>query len=160
YQVSVTATDADSDWVGDSLTSNASRSVSVSDEDITPPVIVLGGSTGSETYGQDQVFTWSISDAGSGIGSALVTITRDGSTIFTSSDLSGSYDFNALGLGAFAIKVTATDADNDRVDDALTSTASRSVSVSDDDTEAPIITLGGSSGAENDGQDQSFTWTS
>src|SRR5207248_1592434 len=136
YEMHVTATDADNDRADDALTSTASRAVVVTDDDTEAPLITLGGSTGNETDGQDQVFTWSITDAGSGIGSSLVTITKAGVTIFTSTDLSGSYDFNVLGLGDYSISVTATDADNDRADDALTSTASRSVTVTDDDTDA------------------------
>src|SRR5437764_790030 len=71
---------------------------------------------------------------------------------------SGTFDFNALGLGAYTISVSAADADNDRAGDSLSSTASQSVVVSDDDIAGPVITLGGSNGAENDGQDQHFTW--
>ena len=37
-------------------------------------------------------------------------------------------------------------------------TATRTVTVTDDDSAAPVITLGGSQGNENDGQDQTFTW--
>src|SRR5213076_2571573 len=75
-----------------------------------------------------------------------------------STDASGSFNFNTYGLGTFAINVTTTDADNDRANDALTSTASRTVTVGDDDITPPVILIGGSSGAENDGQDQHFTW--
>src|SRR5207248_3121717 len=91
-------------------------------------------------------------------GSVLVSVTKNGVEIYNSTDASGSFDFNSFGLGTFAINVSATDADGDRPDDALTSTASQSVTVSDDDTTPPVITLGGSSGAETDGQDQVFTW--
>src|SRR5206468_3891818 len=138
--------------------STASQSVTVSDDDTEPPIITLGGSTGDETDGQDQIFTWSVADAGSGLGSVSVSITKDGVEILSSTEASGSYDFNALGLGDYQINVTATDADADRALDAMTSIASRRVSVSDDDTAAPVITIGGSSGAETDGQNQHFTW--
>src|SRR5207244_1348874 len=121
-------------------------------------IITLGGSTGAETDGQDQMFTWSVTDAGSGIGSVLVSITRDGVEIYSSTNASGSFDFNAFGLGAYEMHVNATDADNDRLDDARTATAARSVTVSDDDTDAPVITLGGSTGNETDGDNQHFTW--
>src|SRR2546427_9232829 len=82
YAINVTATDADADRANDALTSTASRSVTVSDDDTTPPVIVLGGSAGSENDGQDQTFTWNVTDAGSRLGSVPVSITKDGVEIF------------------------------------------------------------------------------
>ncbi len=159
YVMTVTATDADADWTGDSLTSVATRTVVVSDDDTTAPQIVLTGSTGNETDGDDNQFGWSVSDAGSGLGSVLVSILKDGVEIYTSTNASGSYDLNALGNGTYTINVTATDADGDRLNDALTATASRSVTIGDDDTAAPVIVIGGSNGAENDGQDNHFTWS-
>src|SRR5207247_1808514 len=118
----------------------------------------LGGSELDENDGQDQIFTWAVSDAGSGLGSVSVSITKDGTEIYSATDASGSFDFNSYGLGAYEMHVSATDTDSDRALDSLTSTASRSVTVTDDDTAAPIITLGGSELNENDGQNQVFTW--
>src|SRR5204863_5656846 len=110
----------------------------------------------SETDNQTQFFTWDISDTGSGLASLDVTITRDDGSgpvvvYHTTSlaDASGSFNFDALGLGTYQITVNATDADGDRAGDALSSIATRLVTVSDDDTTPPIITLGGSSGTEN-----------
>src|SRR5207249_3012570 len=88
-----------------------------------------------------------------------VSITRDGVEVYNSTSASGNFDFNTLGLGTYEITVNATDADSDRLGDALSSLSTRTVTVSDDDTAAPIITLGGSTGSENDGQDQMFTWS-
>src|SRR5439155_4974316 len=99
-----------------------------------------------------------VSDAGSGLGGVSVSVTRDGSEIFTSTDAAGSFDFNSLGLGTYAIGVTARDADNDRADDSLSATASRTVIVGDDDAAAPLIVLGGSAGDETDAQNHLFTW--
>src|SRR5207244_7485717 len=132
--------------------------VSVSDDDTAAPVITIGGSSGAETDGQNQHFTWLVTDSGSGVGSVTVSITRDGVEILSSSDLSGDFDFNIYGLGVYEIHVSATDADADRTGDALSSTASSMVTVTDDDTDAPVIVTGGSIGTENDGQDQNFTW--
>src|SRR4029079_2186664 len=140
------------------LTATASRSVNVTDDDTQAPIITLGGSTGAQTDGQDQTFTWLVTDADSGLGSVSVSITRDGVEIFTSTDASGTFPFDTYGLGTYEINVTAPDAEADRADDAMTSSASRSVIVSDDDTTPPLIVLGGSTGAETDGQPQSFTW--
>src|SRR5205085_1031881 len=119
YAMSVSATDADNDRPDDALTTSTSPRVSVSDDDTEAPIITLGGSTGAETDGQDQMFTWSVTDAGSGIGSVLVSITRDGVEIYSSTNASGSFDFNAFGLGTYEMHVGATDADNDRVGDAM-----------------------------------------
>ena len=83
-------TDADPDWVGDAMTSTAFRSVTVSDDDTALPVIDLTGSQGSQNDGQNQVFTWDISDA-SGLASFSVVITQDGNVIQTSSAANGSF---------------------------------------------------------------------
>src|SRR5439155_893817 len=120
-----------------------------------------GGSTGSETDGQPQNFTWNISDTGSGLASISVIIRQDGNVIYQTTDLAnavGSFDFNTYGLGTFMLDVTAIDADADRADDALTSSATRSVNVTDDDIQAPNIVLGGSEGVESDGDTNYFTW--
>src|SRR5205823_2510558 len=154
YEINVTATDADADRLGDAMTSAASRSVTVADDDTEAPIITLGGSTGSENDGQNQTFTWTVSDAGSGLASVTVSVTRDGVEFFSSTDASGSFDFNSYGLGTYEIHVSATDADADRIGDAMTSTASRAVVVDDDDAAAPTIVITGSTGSENDGQTQ------
>src|SRR5439155_10582043 len=146
------------DGVGNTTT--ASRSVNVSDDDTSGPAIITSGSTGSETDGQTQSFGWNTTDA-SGLAGMNVTITRNGEVVYSTSNLTdaaGNFNFDGLGLGTYEMSISATDADGDRADDALTSTASRTVVISDDDTAAPVITLGGSSGTETDGQDQTFTW--
>src|SRR5205085_1898337 len=139
YNISVDAADADADRADDSLSSTASRTVVVSDDDTAAPVITITGSEGSENDGQDQSFTWNVQDAGSGLGSVSVSITRDGVEIFNSTDASGTFNFDTYGLGTYEINVTATDADADRADDSLSSSASRSVVVSDDDTTPPVV---------------------
>src|SRR5439155_275701 len=139
YQINGSATDADNDSLGDALASSASHSVVVSDDDSAAPVVTLGGSTGNENDGQDQTFTWNVTDAGSGIGSVAVSITRDGTVIHTSTSAAGSFDFNSFGPGTYAISVSASDADNDRADDSLSSSDTRGVIVSDDDSDPPAI---------------------
>src|SRR5262249_59025448 len=62
------------------------------------------------------------------------------------------------GLGSVTSEVPAIRRVHDRSGDASTSTANQSVTVTDDDIAGPLITLGGSSGSQNDGQTQSFTW--
>src|SRR5439155_748609 len=129
----------------------------VSDDDTEVPTIMLIGSEGSENDGQNQSFTWHVSDA-SGLNSVLVTISKDGSVVQTFTTANDSFDFNTFGLGTFDITVSATDADSDRANDALTSNASRSVVVTDDDVAPPTIVLGGSQGAQTDGEINVFTW--
>ena len=161
FVMSATATDADNDWSllgSDSLNSSATRSVTVVDDDTAGPTITLGGSLGTETDDQNQVFTWGITDA-SGVSARQVSITRNGGNIFAqNSTNSGSFDFNNFGPGEYVLTVSATDADSDRAGDSLSSTASRTVMVTDDDTDGPIIALGGSSGSESSDLTQSFSW--
>src|SRR5205814_5797156 len=116
---------------------------------------------GAETDAQSHSFNWSITDPGSGIGGLSVTVTRDGTLIYTTSnvaDVSGNFDFTSFGLGTYQIDISATDADNDRANDSLSASASRTVVVSDDDVTPPVITLGGSTGSQTDGENQAFTW--
>jgi hypothetical protein len=159
YEFIVTVVDDDNDWDSDRLSTSASRTVTVIDDDTAGPAIKLGGSEGNESDDQNQLFTWNIMDA-SGIAARQVSITRNGGNIFTqnSSD-SGSFDFNNFGTGEYVITVSATDADNDRPGDSLSSAASRTVIVTDDDITPPSITLTGSQGIEIDGQANFMTWT-
>src|SRR5438270_901696 len=83
----------------------------------TRTVIVLGGSSGSENDGQNQVFTWNVSDPGSGLNAVSVSITKNGVEIYNSASASGSFDFNSSGLGTYAMSVSASDADSDWIGD-------------------------------------------
>jgi hypothetical protein len=116
-----------------------------------PPLVNVGGSAGTETDAQTQQFTWSALDD---VGLAFVsaTVTQDGNPIFTSADPAGSFNFDAYGPGTFGIAVTAIDTTGQ------SASASRSVAVSDDDTQGPTIVLGGSTGTENESHLQEFTW--
>ena len=118
YDITVSATDADQDWTGDTLSNVSTRTVVVNDDDTEVPVIVLGGSQGSENDGQNQHFTWNVTDA-SGLSDVLVTISHGGNVVQTFTTSNGSYDFNTLGLGTFDITVSASDNDNDRPGDTL-----------------------------------------
>src|SRR5262249_2311979 len=132
--------------------------IHVVDDDTAGPTITLGGSAGNETDGQTQAFTWAVTDA-SGLASVSVTVTQGPTAILPSTAASGSLNFHRYGLGTFAISVSATDNDSDWSGDSSGGTATRTVAVTDDDVTPPTITLGGSSGAENDGQTQQFTWS-
>jgi cyclophilin family peptidyl-prolyl cis-trans isomerase len=152
YVMTVTATDADNESPGDALTSSATRTVTVIDDDTTAPAIALSGSQGNENDGQDQVFSWNVTETGSTPATVSVIITRNGTQIHTSTSATGSFDFNSQGLGEYVMTVTATDADNDAASDSLTSTDTRTVTVTDDDDDPPVVTLGG------DEIDKNFTW--
>ncbi|MFO0906171.1 MAG: PEP_CTERM-anchored TLD domain-containing protein [Pirellulales bacterium] len=130
YVISGTVTDNDSDrGAVDRLTTTGSRTVTVTDDDTVAPVVNVGGSSGSEFVSANQVFTWNISDATSGIGSSSVEVRKNGSLIFSTASTSGSFDFNSYGPGVFTMDVSATDGDADWTGDSLTNTASRSVTV-------------------------------
>jgi uncharacterized protein (DUF2249 family) len=126
--------------------------VTVIDDDTTAPAIALSGSQGNENVGQDQVFSWNVTETGSTPATVSVIITRNGTQIHTSTSATGSFDFNSQGLGEYVMTVTATDADNDAASDSLTSTDTRTVTVTDDDDDPPVVTLGG------DEIDKNFTW--
>jgi hypothetical protein len=166
FTIEVTATDS----VGD--TSMATRSVTVTDDDTAGPTIVLDGSgedlppppiplalSATEDDGETQEFTWDVSDI-SGVANVTVVVKQDDMTIFEDldADVMDSFNFDSFGLGTFEITVTATDADGDWVGDSSTSSASRAVTVTDDDTEGPTIVLGGSTGTETECDTQVFTW--
>ncbi|TPW09043.1 MAG: Na-Ca exchanger/integrin-beta4, partial [Acidimicrobiaceae bacterium] len=123
--------------------------------DVVPPVvgptIDLGGSTDFENDGQAQLFTWNVADA-NGLGPVNVNVTKDGSEIFASTDISGSFDFDADGPGSYALTATASNLLGE------TAQATRSVEVVDDDPAPPLIFLGGSFGSETENQTQFFTW--
>lgn len=140
YRLTVTATDS-ADF---SRTSH--RYLTLSDNDTTPPSIILGGSSGTQSNGATQFFTWNVSDA-SGIFSNSVVVRHNGTQIFStgshsSSALFGSSGFNfdqvvnQRGTGTYTITVTATDDDNS----GLTRTGTREVLVTN---VAPVADAGG-----------------
>ncbi|MEO2035087.1 MAG: hypothetical protein ABGZ35_23660, partial [Planctomycetaceae bacterium] len=87
------------------------------------------GSQGTGSIEDPQGFAWSASDA-SGV-TTQVQVTREGAgvPVYTDTADSGQVALNAFGPGTYTITVTATDLDQDRTDDQLTTTASRQVVV-------------------------------
>ena len=85
-------------------------------------------------------------------------MTRNGGGFFASILPSGSFNLDAYGPGTYVMTVTATDADNDRLGDSLTTITTRTVIVTDDDESPPVLALGGSSGTQTDAETQVFTW--
>ena len=140
YVVTVTASDADSDLLGDSLNGMATRSVTIIDDDAVAPIITLAGSTGIDVSSLIQKFTWTIQDEDGffvrTVSNIEVSITRDAGSgpqvIFHTTDLAqafGNFNFDSFGAGIYEITASATDADNDWLGDRLTSSASRRVEV-------------------------------
>lgn len=120
------------------------------------PTATLEGSAGDELDGQDQQFAWSVSDVDGNLTSVEIEVTKDGERIDSVSgpvDESGSIDLNDQGVGLFELVFTATDSAESIV------TASRSVSVSDDDTVAPQVSLSGSSGTELEIDTNEYSWS-
>ena len=155
YTVAVRGDDADNDWVGDSRTSIENIAFTIVDDDTEPPAISID--EGASSDDGDNTVSWEITDP-SGVASATVEILRQGVLITSGPvDAIGSLDINLLGIGNYQVTVTATDADEDRADDQLTATVTTSFTITDDDTEAPTITLGNVSPAV-DGDDNVVTW--
>jgi hypothetical protein len=161
YLLTVTAFDNDNDYAGDGASITVTRTIIVLDDDTDPPVVQITGSSGLEHDGQEQYFSWDITDA-SGLSFVSVTIVRNNggmnSTVHTSSSPAGTFNFDHLGLGTYLITIIATDNDDDVQFDKSTITVTRSVTVIDDDTDIATIILGGSSGIESHGLVNEFTW--
>ena len=143
YYIRAKATDNDTDWGGgdrkSAMPNDAwvqSAAFTVTDDDASAPTILLSGSSGTESHGLTQSFTWDVSDV-SGLGSVVVTVQKDGVPFYSYpypspivSPISRSYSFDNMGIGTFDITVTAADADTDwGTGDRLTGTATRSVIV-------------------------------
>jgi ELWxxDGT repeat protein len=169
YRIEATATDADNDRSGDSLTSSNTETFSIFDDDTQGPLIVLGGSVGSESHGLTQAYTWSVSDP-SEIAGTSVVIMRNGSTIHTSSAPSGSFNFDSFGVGDYVIEVASTDVDNDWPGDASSRTASRTVTVTNADPvaiagadqtvdEGTTVVFDGSGSTDADGDALIYAWS-
>ncbi|MCA9258044.1 MAG: hypothetical protein KDA61_02535, partial [Planctomycetales bacterium] len=168
YLISANATDADTDrGVGDRSSSSLTRTITITDDDVVPPTISLGGSSGVQSHVAPQSFNWNISDA-SGIGQRSIEIRKDGGLILTTSALSGSFDLDGYGLGTFQIVASATDLDNDRPGDSLASSLVRQVVVVNSPpapnaggpyviAEGSDLTLAGAA-TDADGEPLDFSW--
>ena len=150
YVLTVSATDSSG------ITTTATRSVTVTDDDPNGPQIFTAGSAGTENDGQSQIFSWFIDETfsgNSGLASLLIEIKQDGTTIYSTNslaDFSGFFNFDSYGLGTFTMTISATDADNEWSGDRAMSSTTRTVVVVDDDPNGPSIVLGGPSGMAGD----------
>ncbi|RME25606.1 MAG: tandem-95 repeat protein, partial [Candidatus Zixiibacteriota bacterium] len=122
YRFRVQAWDSDTDWSGDQLSSDTGWKVfTISDDDTSVPTAVLSGSSGTESWGLRNAFSWSASDP-SGIAATSVTVTRNGQVVYSDSQAAaqGEIVLDPWGLGTYVIKVSPTDNDVDRPGDQLT----------------------------------------
>ena len=76
-----------------------------------------------------------------GLSATSVAVTKNDVEVFTSTLASFQFAFDTYGAGVFKITVTATDNDGELAGDKLTATQSRTVTVTDEDTAGPKITL-------------------
>ncbi|MCA9150225.1 MAG: PKD domain-containing protein, partial [Planctomycetales bacterium] len=124
-----------------------------------PKVSSLSGPTGTRTDADLPLsYSWTTSDADNDNLTVQSVLTRNNTTIATSSSANGSLQITSADLlgtfpQTFKISVTANDGTHQ------TSPATRSVTITDDDTEAPTVTLGGSVGDELAVDTQEFTWS-
>ena len=122
YQLTVRAWDNDYDsWEGDRSSSYRPLSFTVMDDDITAPLVTYVY-TGDYTDGNPGTIIFTATDA-SGI---------DGASTATRTVLSD--------LGTQYFTFTATDADNDRLEDSLSTTLTVPITIDDDDKDPPVIT--------------------
>ncbi len=120
YVFMFNATDADNDWLGDSLNSTITVIINITDDDITPPEI-------SYTYAGEGT------DGNPG---EIIVSASDVSGLFI--DPSGVYSVPS-NIGTYVFIFNATDADNDRSGDALNSSISVVINITDDDIIHPEI---------------------
>lgn len=157
YTLTIVATDADNDRPDDASSSTLVRTFVVTDDDTQAPTITLSGASGEQTDAEDQTISWTVDDASTA--GSTITVTRDGQNVFSSNSGVGSFDFNHLGAGTYIVEVVATDRDMDWTGDRLSSSATRTVIVTDDDTTAPVITLTGLDASSLTQDDQTLLWS-
>jgi len=150
FTIEVVATDLEGN------SSLDSREVTVYDDDRVAPLIVLSGSEAEQTLDESQIFEWAASDD-SGLSAVVVTVTKDGQVIYSSDEVSGTYEFDDQGEGTYQLNVLAIDDDSDWIGDSLQATATRSVTVVPGES-APTIVVSGSSGDQLDSEQQLFSW--
>jgi len=117
-----------------------------------PATLTLGGSGGVETDAQNQTFTWMFDDPNYEYLGLNTTLTQDGNFLDSWVDTNFSVDFDVFGPGVYELIAEANYTSGNPP-----LSATRTVTVVDDDDEGPTITLGGSGGtALND--EYVFTW--
>lgn len=123
---------------------------------------VSASPTTNQTIFDDQnaALTWSAADTlDAQLGSVSAVLRRGSTVVGTSSNSSGSHSVNpsSNGLGTYQLQVTATAIRPGA--NPSTTVSSQTVTVVDDDTSGPVISLGGSSGVQSHAQNQLFSWS-
>jgi hypothetical protein len=140
--------DDDNDRAGDRLSATFSRSVTIADDDTTPPDVAFNEPRGPSQVDESPTpFEWTITPHTSKM---EVVVKRNGAVIHTRTLLAGqpgwtannqySYDYGSE-LGTYEATGTVRDDDDDRKSDSLSATATRSIVTVDDDTTAPVVTF-------------------
>ena len=112
-------------------TTQTSRSVTVIDDDTTPPDIEFGGAAGIVDISDDSVVTFGVTDP-SGVydQDIVVDVFQGGQLLQHTTGLAfGEIHLAEFGYGVFQIRITATDSDNDWSGDDASITAARSLKV-------------------------------
>ncbi|MGC4006025.1 MAG: hypothetical protein QM811_24050 [Pirellulales bacterium] len=147
--------------------SEANFNVDVIDDDTATPTVTFGGpaSVSSQTDNEAQNLDVRLVDA-SGIRNATFRVTRNGEVYLerglpitvrpTSYEF--SYAFNDAPPGVYVFTVIVNDADEDRSGDSLQTTATHTLTLTDDDTTAPTLVVSGNS-AFTDAQTVNFDIT-
>ncbi|MFX0083750.1 MAG: hypothetical protein ACFE94_18520, partial [Candidatus Hodarchaeota archaeon] len=145
HEINVIVKDNDKDWYGDQESKMNSSSVSISDDDTSPPEIMINY-IGSGYDNDPGYFEWSVSDVDSGINQVNITIT------YESTDGSDNYSISLVGtetdswdlppnLGIYTIRISARDNDDDRtlIIDSLTIELTQTLEILDDDKDPPEL---------------------
>lgn len=139
------ATDNDDDRPNDRLTRIISISITIVDDDETPPEIDIQY-IGSSHDGDPGYFEWSIYDLDSEISEIDAKVTYesteglDNYSLILDANETGSWNLPS-DLGIYTMEITATDNDNDRTSDTLARTMVASNVVIDDDGIPPEIEI-------------------
>jgi len=153
HTISIEAWDADLDRGSiDQLSESFTGSFQTIDDDTTAPTIEIEYLEGDGTDGSPGLFTWEIMDADDGVGGdgdlgfSNIEIKVDYVSSDNSEDFTISLPASEVGswnlpsnLGTYTITVTATDNDDDRTSDSLTTTSLINQVIIDDDVLQPVI---------------------
>jgi|GEM_PF-5277083 len=139
YELVVTAVDLDQDCPGDASTSTGSARATIVDDDVTGPTISLLGPSPGATDATDNRFTWNVTDPSS-LAEVFIRVKLDGEPI-AEGLVRADHSFELNGVGTFMIDMQATDGDRDRPGDGSVSNASLAVTITDDDSQPPSISV-------------------
>lgn len=145
HRFTISATDNDDDRPNDRLTESITISIRIVDDDRSPPEIDIQY-VGNSDDNDPGYFEWNVSDQDSGISDLNVDVSYESVeglsdyTINLGNNETGSWNL-PNNLGNYTIEVTASDNDNDRSNDRLTSHKKFSNLVIDDDDLPPEINI-------------------